>query len=100
MDETTLQRVQYLETLLSEYKENTEKLEKQISDLGGDPTTTDADLKPRQQLIKELEETQLKCTEAEAGTPLLSASRMASSKTYSFDCSSEIQDRDRREASG
>lgn len=69
MDETTLQRVQYLETLLSEYKENTEKLEKQISDLGGDPTSTDADLRPRQQLIQELEESQLKRTEAETGAP-------------------------------
>ena len=68
MDEVTLQRVQYLETLLAEYKDNSVKLEKRITDLGGDPTSVDGDLRPRQQLIQELEEAQAKRAQAEAGT--------------------------------
>ncbi|TCD71053.1 coiled-coil domain-containing protein mad1 [Steccherinum ochraceum] len=66
LDEATLQKVQYLETLLAEYKDNSLKLEKQIMEMGGDPSSAGTDLRPRQELVKELEEVKAKRGEAEA----------------------------------
>ncbi|THH32692.1 hypothetical protein EUX98_g1543 [Antrodiella citrinella] len=65
LDDVTLQRVSYLETLLAEYKDNSMKLEKQISDLGGDPTSGSDDFRPRQEVVNELKEEKAKRAKAE-----------------------------------
>ncbi|KAH8105330.1 MAD-domain-containing protein [Cristinia sonorae] len=65
VDSATRQRVHDLEKLLSEYKENSAKLEQQISDLGGDPASS-GDMRPRKQLVEELEEERDRRIKAEA----------------------------------
>lgn len=54
-DETLAQRVRQLEALLSDYKTTLSTMEKEISDLGGDPSSLGAARRPRKELLEELE---------------------------------------------
>ncbi|KAK7696454.1 hypothetical protein QCA50_001111 [Cerrena zonata] len=70
LDEMTKQRVGQLESLLSEYKDSMTKMEAEIHDLTGDPSTN-GDRRPRAEIIKELEIEQRKREVAEEALKIL-----------------------------
>ncbi|KAL4244697.1 Spindle assembly checkpoint component MAD1 [Abortiporus biennis] len=65
VDEAAVQRVQQLETLLTEYKSTVSKLEAEVSDLGGDPTTLGQKRRGRKDILAELNEEKTKRQTAE-----------------------------------
>ncbi|THG98156.1 hypothetical protein EW026_g3974 [Hermanssonia centrifuga] len=54
IEEATSNRIQHLESLVADYQTTVAQMEKEIEDLGGDPTTLGG-TRPRQDLLDELE---------------------------------------------
>lgn len=69
VDEATTSRVQHLESLVVDYRSALEKMEKEIEDLGGDPSTVGGS-RPRGELLKELENAKAATVKAEQGAGL------------------------------
>ncbi|KAI0781689.1 spindle assembly checkpoint component Mad1 [Irpex lacteus] len=64
VDEATVERVEQLESLVSEYKATLDALQKEIEDLGGDPSVVGGG-RSRQELLDELEAAKAAASKAE-----------------------------------
>ena len=69
MEELTSQRVEQLESLVTEYQATIAEMEKKIEDLGGDPSTIEGG-RPRKELLDELAAAKSGRDEAQQGALL------------------------------
>ena len=66
IEEATQDRIQQLEGLVADYRATVERMEKEIEDLGGDPSTMGG-ARPRREILQELESEKAARTEAQQG---------------------------------
>ena len=66
VDNATQSRVQHLEALVADYKATVERMEREIEELGGDPSAVGG-LRPRHEIVQELEEVKAARDQAEQG---------------------------------
>lgn len=71
VEEATQSRVEHLEALVADYRSTIEQMEKEIEDLGGDPSSLGG-ARPRQELLEELEREKAAKAQAEQGAFLRS----------------------------